>query len=199
MSTESDQLESSRRHRDLVSESAELESSRRRRDLASALADLHRRAGKPTSRAIASAVGSVSHTTVADTIGGRRVPSWPILEKIVIYLEGDTPQFRMLWEDAITPPSTNSGELDRFPTRTDEVTSDAIAKLITALTDTSSAVIQVGSVLLVKVEGTILVRQLTQRELAHWHKNPGLFTDPADALAELQRATNTDREPVPPT
>lgn len=199
MSTESDKVESSHRRRDLASERAELESSRRRRDLASALADLHRRAGKPTSRAIASAVASVSHTTVADTIGGRRVPSWPILEKIVVYLGGDTLQFRMLWEDATTPPSTNSGELDRFPTRIDKITSDAIARLITALADTDNAVIQAGSMLLVKLEGTIVVRQLTQRELDYWHKNPGLFRNPADALAELQRATNTDHEPMPPT
>ena len=196
---ESDKLESSRRRRDLASERAELESSRGRRDLTSALADLHRRAGKPTSRAIASAVASVSHTTVADTIGGRRVPSWPILEKIVVYLGGDTLQFRMLWEDAITPPSTNSGKLDRFLTRTDEIASDAIARLITALTDTDNAVIQVGSILLVKLEGMIMVRQLTQRELDYCHQNPSLFRNPADALAELQRATNTDHEPVPPT
>jgi hypothetical protein len=88
--------------------------------------------------------------------------------------------------------------LDRFQAGIDGVTGDAVAKLITALGDTSGAVIQVGSVLLVKVEDTIVVRQLTQRELAHWQKNPGLFKDPAGALAELQRAADACHEPAQP-
>jgi hypothetical protein len=51
--------------------------------------------------------------------------------------------------------------LDRFQAGIDGATSDAVAKLITALDQTSGAVIQVGSVLLVKAEETIIVRQLT--------------------------------------
>ena len=78
--------------------------------------------------------------------------------------------------------------LDRFQAGIDGVTGDAVAKLITALDHTSGAVIQVGSVLLVKAEGTIVVRQLTAREMTHWQHNPGLFKDPAAALTELQRA-----------
>lgn len=72
-------------------------------ELASALGDLHRAAGKPTSRKIAAAIGPISHTTVADTLAGRRTPSWPILEKIVVYLEGDIEAFRALWAAAVTP------------------------------------------------------------------------------------------------
>jgi hypothetical protein len=78
--------------------------------------------------------------------------------------------------------------LDRFQAGIDGVTGDAVAKLITALDHTSGAVIQVGSVLLVKAGGTIVVRQLTAREMTHWQHNPGLFKDPAAALGELQRA-----------
>ena len=78
--------------------------------------------------------------------------------------------------------------LDRFQAGVDGVTGDAVAKLITALDQTSGAVIQVGSVLLVKAEDTIIVRQLTAREMTHWQHNPGLFKDPAAALSELQRA-----------
>ena len=78
--------------------------------------------------------------------------------------------------------------LDRFQAGIDGVTGDAVAKLITALDQTSGAVIQVGSVLLVKAEGAIIVRQLTAREMTYWQHNPSLFKDPAAALSELQRA-----------
>jgi hypothetical protein len=81
--------------------------------------------------------------------------------------------------------------LDRFQAGIDGVTGDAVAKLITALNQTSGAVIQVGSVLLVKVDETIVVRHLTSREMTHWQHNPGLFKDPATALAELQRANQS--------
>jgi hypothetical protein len=72
-------------------------------DLASALGDLHRAAGKPTSRKIAAAIGPISHTTVAVALAGRRTPSWPILEKIVVHLGGDVEAFRALWAAAVTP------------------------------------------------------------------------------------------------
>jgi hypothetical protein len=78
--------------------------------------------------------------------------------------------------------------LDRFQAGIDGVTGDAVAKLITALGNTRGAVVQVGSVLLVKVDDTLIVRQLTSREMTHWQQNPGLFRDPDAALAELQRA-----------
>ncbi len=90
--------------------------------------------------------------------------------------------------------------LDRFQAGIDGVTSGAVAKLITALDQTQGAVIQVGSVLLVKVDGTVIVRHLTTREMIHWQRNPGLFKDPGAALAELQQAGQeeyTDR-PAPP-
>lgn len=78
--------------------------------------------------------------------------------------------------------------LDRFQAGIDGVTGDAVAKLIMALGETKGAVVQVGSVLLVKVDETIIVRQLTSREMIHWQDNPGFFRDPGGALAELQRA-----------
>jgi Helix-turn-helix domain len=77
--------------------------------------------------------------------------------------------------------------LDRFQAGIDGVTGDAVARLITALGDTKGAVIQVGSIIMVKVGEILIVRQLSSREMAHWQGNPGLFQNPADALAELQR------------
>jgi hypothetical protein len=44
--------------------------------------------------------------------------------------------------------------------------------------------------MLVKIDDTIVVRQLTSREMVHWLDNRGLFKDPAAALAELQRAAD---------
>jgi hypothetical protein len=81
--------------------------------------------------------------------------------------------------------------LDRFQAGIDGATSDAVAKLIAALDRTQGAVIQVGSVLLVKVDDTIIVRHLTTREMVHWQHNPGLFKNPGAALAELQRASQS--------
>jgi hypothetical protein len=85
--------------------------------------------------------------------------------------------------------------LARFQAGIDGITGDAV---ITALNQTNGAVIQVGSVLPVKVDETIVVRQLTSREMAHWQHNPGLFKDPATALAELQRANQSGSQYVPP-
>jgi hypothetical protein len=81
--------------------------------------------------------------------------------------------------------------LDRYQAGIDGVTGDAVAKLITALGNTKSAVVQVGSVLVVKDGETLIVRQLTVREMVHWQRNPGLFKDPSGALAELQHAAET--------
>lgn len=83
--------------------------------------------------------------------------------------------------------------LDRFQAGIDGVTGDAVAKLITALNQTSGAVIQVGSVLLVKVDETIVVRQLTSREMAHWQHNPDLFKDPATPLRNSSKQTRANR------
>lgn len=69
----------------------------------------------------------------------------------------------------------------------DAAQGDAVAKLLTALESTENALIQIGSVLLIKVEGVPLVRNLSQRELAYMEQNPALFRDPAATLQELQK------------
>ena len=70
----------------------------------------------------------------------------------------------------------------------DRSQADATALLIATLEKTSDAIVQVGSILIVKHQGTLVVRNLTQRELAFYERNPSLFRDPAAALKELQRA-----------
>jgi hypothetical protein len=82
--------------------------------------------------------------------------------------------------------------IDRFQAGIDGATAGAVSHMIGALANTRGAVIQAGSVLLVKVDDKIIVRQLTPEQLLHWNVNPGLFLDPAAALIELQRAMETD-------
>ena len=94
----------------MSAENDDLKSPDPSQSLTLALGDLHRAVGKPTSRQIADGVGSVSHTSIADTLAGRRIPSWRILEKIVVYLGGDVERFRALWADATAPPPTVTGE-----------------------------------------------------------------------------------------
>lgn len=90
--------------------------------------------------------------------------------------------------------------IDRYQAGIDGATAGAVSNLIAALANTSGAVIQAGSVLLIKVDGEIFVRQLTPVQLLHWNRNPGLFKDPKAALAELQLAPESstneyDRSP----
>jgi anti-anti-sigma factor len=81
-------------------------------------------------------------------------------------------------------------ELDLPQAQIDVMQSQAVANLIGALDRTPTAVVQVGSMIIVKVRDTTVVRTLTQLEIAHWERNPGLFRNPEAALSELQRASD---------
>jgi len=87
--------------------------------------------------------------------------------------------------------------LHRKQAEVDAAQGAAVAGLITALGATPRAVVQIGSVLLVKDGDTVVVRNLTQLEIAHWERNPALFCEPAAALRELQRAAAGEIEPGP--
>lgn len=66
-------------------------------ELAVALRRLHIQAGRPSMRVLAQRIGTVSHTTVADALAGRRTPSWSIVGDIVRELGGDKEEFKRLW------------------------------------------------------------------------------------------------------
>lgn len=68
----------------------------------------------------------------------------------------------------------------------DSMQGDAVAKLLTALEHTPDALVQIGSVLLVKVDGVPAVRNLTQVELRYLEHNPTLLKSPATILEALQ-------------
>jgi cell pole-organizing protein PopZ len=61
---------------------------------------LHRVAGEPSLRTMADSIGDVSHSTINAVLRGKTLPRWPILEKIVKYLDGDVAYYRLLWLDA---------------------------------------------------------------------------------------------------
>lgn len=63
----------------------------------------------------------------------------------------------------------------------------SVAALISALDSETDALIQVGSVLLIKVKNNIFVRNLTHAQLDYFNHNPALFQNPKDALLILQR------------
>jgi hypothetical protein len=70
----------------------------------------------------------------------------------------------------------------------------AVAELRTALNGERDAVIQIGSILLVKADGVPVVRNLTQFELELLQRNPTWLTRPSRILRDLQKA---DRGQVP--
>jgi tetratricopeptide (TPR) repeat protein len=64
------------------------------------LRDLHLHAGEPSMRAIAArTAGVVSHSTVHQTLSGKRVPRWGALELIVEALGGDSADFHSIWKE----------------------------------------------------------------------------------------------------
>ncbi len=64
--------------------------------------------------------------------------------------------------------------------------SESVALLLDALQRTEEAVIQIGSILLIKHAGAILARSLTPRELIYFERHSFLFKSPAGALDALR-------------
>jgi hypothetical protein len=79
-----------------------------------------------------------------------------------------------------TTTSEFTAQLAKLERALDSAQGDAVAKLMTALDSAPNAVLQIGSVLLIKVDGVPVVRTLTRAELS-----PALLRDPAAALREL--------------
>jgi NACHT domain/Helix-turn-helix domain len=74
----------------------------------SELRALHARAGKPSARQLATQIGTVSHTTVAEALSGRRIPTWPVVASIVRHLGGAEEEvtLRQLWASATNESPT---------------------------------------------------------------------------------------------
>jgi hypothetical protein len=70
--------------------------------LAARLREWHVATGAPSVRTIAAGIAGAGHSTVADALSGRRIPSWRILSEIVEYLGGDLDEARALWAGSRT-------------------------------------------------------------------------------------------------
>ncbi|MFF0231212.1 toll/interleukin-1 receptor domain-containing protein [Micromonospora sp. NPDC005254] len=108
-----------------------------------AINDLYLRAGRPSSRAVATAIGGISHTTVNSVVKGTKVPSWPITVKIVEHLNGDVEIFRQLWvetqERLDVEPAAPRAEVSVFVSYArvdDEATHGRISQLTTDIANT---------------------------------------------------------------
>jgi hypothetical protein len=68
-----------------------------------ALRELHRKTGQPSSRSLAAKIGGMSHTTIASALRGPKVPTWPVVVRLVEALDGDLESIRELWIEAREP------------------------------------------------------------------------------------------------
>jgi len=112
-----------------------------------ALRELHLRAGEPSSRTIATRIGQTSHTTVNLALRGPRVPSWPVVAKVVEALDGDVEAIRPLWIDAQEreEPSAQTDDSDvqvfvSYARIDDEATYGRISKLIVDIANTYQSI-----------------------------------------------------------
>lgn len=69
----------------------------------------------------------------------------------------------------------------------DAAQAGAAADLIKSLEGQRNALVQIGSLLLIKLDGDLIVRNLTQRELAFIQRNPSSATNAREILEQLQK------------
>ncbi|MFC6086816.1 hypothetical protein [Sphaerisporangium aureirubrum] len=67
----------------------------------------------------------------------------------------------------------------------DEKKGAAVAALIQALETQQTAVVMIGSIIILKCDGVLAVRDLSSRELAFMARNPGLVRSPQELLVAL--------------
>jgi hypothetical protein len=86
--------------------------------------------------------------------------------------------------------------LDLPQSQVDQNRADGVAKLLTALENTPSALVQIGSILIIKMDGTPIVINLTSRELSELEREPAVFRSPSDALGVIQKLRQQDQAPA---
>jgi hypothetical protein len=86
--------------------------------------------------------------------------------------------------DEVADKALRALELEQLQLRQAEVNAknmDAVANLIEKMDKISAAVIQIGSLLIVKSDAGLRVRELTLEEIRYLEANPSLRTNPAAA------------------
>lgn len=77
--------------------------------------------------------------------------------------------------------------LDQPQADVDAKQAEAVAHLMNSLENQPSACIQIGSIFLIKVDGTVVVRNLSPRELSFLTSNQTVLSSPGDVLAALEK------------
>lgn len=75
----------------------------------------------------------------------------------------------------------------------DTTENQAVTDFLVALDKTPDAVVQVYSLLVIKVRDRIVAKQLNPRELGYWERHPGLARNPGRALRLFRRAGGDPR------
>jgi transcription elongation GreA/GreB family factor len=85
--------------------------------------------------------------------------------------------------------------LDQPQADVDLKQAESVARLMTALENQESACIQVGSLFLIKVDGTVIARNLSPRELTFLSGNPTIMSSPRHILMALEKFRSPEEEP----
>ncbi|SFW88078.1 hypothetical protein [Amycolatopsis australiensis] len=85
--------------------------------------------------------------------------------------------------------------LTKNQAQVDRAQGDAVAKLLVALQASPTALVHLGSVLIVKIDGVPLVRNLTQPEIAMLDRDPSLPDNPRSVFRALSDAAMAPPEP----
>ncbi|GLY64938.1 hypothetical protein Atai01_15570 [Amycolatopsis taiwanensis] len=89
--------------------------------------------------------------------------------------------------------------LDQPQADVDVKQADAVARLMSALDKQESACIQVGSLFLIKVDGTVIVRNLTPSEMSFLSDHPTALATPRQVLSALEKySRRSSPENLPP-
>lgn len=85
--------------------------------------------------------------------------------------------------------------LDQPQADVDAKQAEAVARLMTALENQPNACIQVGSIFLLKVDGIMVVRNLSPTELSFLSRNHTVLATPRQVLAALEAFSNAQAPP----
>jgi hypothetical protein len=79
----------------------------------------------------------------------------------------------------------------------DSALADGVSKLLTALDKSDAAFVQLGSVIVLKVDGVPIVFNLTQLQLSAINREPSLFRDPRALLEKLGSLRDNGDDALP--
>jgi len=133
-----------------------------------------------------------------DEIGFRIAATYPIVKgswfrKFFFASRGKLTPDQLAASLAKVERSLGVKTLDLPQSQVDLNRADGVAKLLTSLEKTDNALVQIGSILIIKNEGTPVVLNLTPNELSELEREPAVFRSPGDALSMVQKLRQKDK------